>query len=818
MSLPTLLSKGNVVPQKWMNSIEKRKAENQITIDFIIDFIADRVPRRRNEYPKKKPKKIGDKILILKSGTGSGKSTILPPYLYNKFDSKLHKNISVTQPRRLTATCIPYQIVQYNKNFHMEKNIGYQTGIVEKKAVRGIIFMTIGVLTQQLKTFTPDEFMSKYMFVLIDEIHERDLSNEFAIYEIKKFLEESYMNPNCPFFILMSATFNRKSYRKYFDIPAENYIEVLGKSFPKEHIYAPYKINDWKTYTVNLVKKIHMEGANDYKTPFRDILVFVNGMSMMKNLSAELHKLNLDPDFTGASGYIGIVLLTSASFSRGAKEYQNLFSPIEQVREKLALPVKTSGGYDMADLEKIGGDEIKWSNKIVKVSRRVIIATNIAETGVTIDTLRYCIETGFVISAEFNPTYGINLILNKNVSQDMSEQRAGRVGRKAPGVIYYLYTEKLLESFQKEQNPSIISSDITFELLGAIIKETESEIVDSENYDGMTTAMNSVNQRFCLESKKSFNILDLDFLTFPSADSIQYSFEKLLALGFIIQLGNQTATVGRGSGSIQPTLTGFFASKLQKIKLETIKMIFSGYYYKCNIMDLITIGAFLEVGFRGISSEYRNKYVPMNVLSDNKETSDMHYRFLFSDDFIEYLFIWDSYIRMLDSQSPSNIDIDAAEKWCKNNNLIYEGILAVTKIRDEMIESFINLGYNPFWNGESLQRGEYNLVTMLKKDINSGMEEIVKIKNCIYEGYRLNTATYNSILGKYVLDYRKIPIDLINSKLISIEGERPLKILTSHVVLSPNIFNPGLYSFVAGDISVLDGFINIDDGYISSFP
>lgn len=831
MPLPTLLTEGNVVPQKWMSTIEKRHAITMKSIDFVMEFVDKRMPKKRGKYPKIKAKKIGDRVLILKSGTGSGKSTTLPPYLYNQFNDRLHKNIAITQPRRLTAIDIPYQIVQFNPNLQIEKNIGYQTGTISKKPVDGIIFMTIGVLTQQLKTMTPEEFAQKYMFVLIDEVHERDLSNEFALYELKKFLELMYDSPNCPLVILMSATFDKTPYMEYFNVPKENYIEVSGRSFHKEFIFPKSNISDWRTYTVDLVKKIHIENVSDItdNSTFRDILIFVNGAKMMKTLAMDFHKMNIDGTFNKDTGYIGIVMLTSESFSQGDRDYQNLFSPVEEVRERLAKHdtfKNIKGGYDWTDIEKIGGaglryEDIEWSDKNVSVSRRVILATNIAETGVTIDTLKYCIETGFVISAEFNPTFAVNLILNKNVTQGMSEQRAGRVGRKAPGVVYFLYTQKTLHSFLKDQYPAIISSDITFEILSAIVSETEAELIEEQKNDtdvGVFMHNKNDDTAYYLRCKKPFSVLSLDFMSFPSAESLQYSLEKLYVLGFITQSGDQRITGGgQHNGAITPTLMGYLAINIRKVRLENIRMIFAGYYYGCNILDLITITAFIELGFRNI---FTKSYKNVNVLGKSEDESNIFRKIGVADDFIECLFIWNAYMNTLSKQTPEKISQEAIIKWCENNGYKYNGFLRITEIRNEIIESFINLGYNPFWNGLYLPKFKYNINNMLLKDINIGMSEIMKLKRAICEGYRLNVAQFNSKIKKYVMKYKKITLDVIPSTLVDCSNNTPNQIVVSDILVAPNPMNPSMYLFNAGDaISVIDGFIDdIDNSFITAFP
>ena len=132
--MPTLLTKGNIVPQKWMSVSEKQDGQNKITKDFLIDFISNRVPERRNEHSKIKPKSFGYKVILLKSGTGSGKSTVLPPELYYKFFEKKHKTIVITEPRRLTAESIPEDILKYHSKLKMGVNIGWQTKNISRNS------------------------------------------------------------------------------------------------------------------------------------------------------------------------------------------------------------------------------------------------------------------------------------------------------------------------------------------------------------------------------------------------------------------------------------------------------------------------------------------------------------------------------------------------------------------------------------------------------------------------------------------------------------------------------------------------------------
>lgn len=438
MSKPTLLTPGKVIVQKWMTPLEKRKASYQLSIDFILDFIQDRLPSRRHIQPKIKSRSMGDRVILLKSGTGSGKSTNLPPYIYNRFHEKLHKDIAIAEPRRLTTESIPYDILQYFNNIKMGENIGYQTSLINKQPVEGIRFMTTGILLQKIKSIDyrsgdNEKFLNKYMCLMVDEFHDRSLEVESLLFYIKHFLSINFNNPDCPLIILASATFDKKIYMDYFGIPKENYIEVEGKTFAKELIYENNNIHDWQQRSVDLVKEIHTseqglidvglsKNKEEKESKYRDILIFVQGKRQIKDIIGLLHLLNTDKDFI-KGGYIAPIGLDSEAYHSGGRDYQNVFASIDVVKQPI--------------IEKKTKDKIIFSKKEYPVTRRVIVATNVIETGVTIETLKYCFETGFAIDPYFNPMFGSNIYLKKNISQSESKQRIGRVGRKSPGIVHF---------------------------------------------------------------------------------------------------------------------------------------------------------------------------------------------------------------------------------------------------------------------------------------------------------------------------------------------------------------------------------------------
>lgn len=863
--LPTLLMPGKVVIKPYMTEADKKFIETHSGIDYFINWIRPMIPEKRNMPLKKPAKKPGERYVCLKSGTGSGKSTALPTELHRTFFEGLNKNIGMTEPRVFNCIDIVDSIVKlpaYN-DFKEGVNIGYQTGSFKKKPNKGIIIETIGVLLQQLKSLTDEEFIAKYYIIIIDEVHSRGGDNDPTMSLLKKLIERNYEDPNCPFVILTSGTFDEELFMEYFDIPKSHYIEVIGSTFPIDQRWPKEPVVDLVSTISSVVKQIHTseEGKQDLKplpngetNIFRDILIIVDSTALMDRLAFEIHKLNLDPEIK-AVGYIIPININSSRFSKGGKEYQALMSSVDSIKGQLMkkeyanvklggygitsavvdsvrLMDDSSGGYILKPVKVIndfveGGihpsdllEQIKWENGYVKFVRRVIIATNLIETGITIDELKYCIDTGLVINTDFNPNFNATVLSNNPVTQGMAVQRRGRVGRKSPGVWYPMYTKELFDMLLKDQYPDIITKEFTSTMLSIIVQDTESKL--DRNYHTMT-----------IENKLGFTVSGIDIMGYPAVDSIEYSLEKLYYLGFITTLNNKIDGKKNPAflnTAIVPTKLGLLANRFRKVRLESIKMILSGYYHKANVLDLVTIAIMLDTKWDDISRVKRNKYKPRNVLGVTDSESGMYAKIFWADEFIEFLWIWYDFMETLNEINPKNakgkkMGIGYAKEWCEKNYLNYDGLLGVVQARDELIDSMINIGINPFYNGLDLKRGTYNLKTIINKDLSLGMSEISKIKACIYDGYKLNTATFDKNKNLYISDWRKCPIENLDSFLIrpikvpdnekDVRQLQPLHIVCSGYMIATNRNNRNMYILGPENaISVLDGFVDIDDGII----
>jgi HrpA-like RNA helicase len=838
-SLPTLLRKGFVKPPAKLSKKEKDLLKNTISIDYITNYISDRIPLMPGSNAKKPATGPGDKVIVLKSDTGSGKSTVLPPTLFKLFQERTRKNIVVTQPRVLTAVDIPTGLPEFYPELKMDDNLGYITGPMKRPPKnKGIIFCTTGVLLQQMISMEPMDFMKRYSFICIDECHERDINIDTVLYMLKKFLTDYYTDADCPMVLLMSATFHPDLFLDYFNCPASSLIEVVGKTFPIELNFAKFDIPNYIKYIIFKAEELHVDNIADIDegNQFRDILIFVQLNATVKVVVDALHLFNstvltepfshvrkyIDNKKTQKLGgshednryYIAPIALTSANFYQSGAEYQNLFADINDI----SIPIYKKISDNAIDTKTI----TQW----VKPTRRIIVSTNVAETGVTIDSLKYCIDSGFVFSVSFNPDFGCRSMASANITRGMAVQRRGRVGRKSPGKWYSCYTEKTFNALKDDQYSEILTEDITGTLLNVILKETETTMVEETRRsliedpkqvrDTGVFQTNHISNSawYKLEKLKSLNFSAIDFIESPSANSLVYSLEKLYGLGFI-------------DSQFTPTTLGFYANKLRMISIENKRMILAGYTHGAYAFDLMTIASFLQVGRRNVFKP--NKYKPMNPLKIDDKSYEFYHKILIADEFVECILVWELFSEFLDSELMSIhkkaekgaeyvFSTTKIKKWCDDRNIMYDGMLQVVSTRDELLESMISIGLNPYYNGMDLPKGQYSLLKILRDNLSDGISEIKKIKKCILDGYRFNLCLFDKSIFKYVSVHRNIPIAIKSSVISRMGGDAqqngPKFIIVDDIAMFQMMNGSGMYEFSSKTVSVLDGFVDVDPSFL----
>lgn len=700
MSLPTLMMRDMIIPHGDQKVNSGTKA-----IDYIISYI-----KKSELQTLKKP---GDKVFVVKAGTGSGKSSVFVPAMYYKGG-----RIICTEPTRLVVEQTPFEIMRYNPEFKLGENIGWQTSTSKQIPRKGIIFTTPETINQQIANMKPDEFLKRYKVIFIDEVHKHSLSIDSLLMNIKMLLKKYYKHKNCPIIILMSATLDENLYMDYYD--TQHFIEVKGEDNVKiDEIYPDNDIKNLEEYVLDIVKEIK-----------EDTLLFLPKVKMINNFK----KL------------------------------------IEEKTDVDAVEVYA---------DTVGNDD--YNEIFMKPKKRIILATDAAETGVTFPYLVNVIDSGLVFSVSFNPQYNCTVMSVSAVGKQSATQRRGRAGRVREGRWYPAFTKDIYENkMVKFKHPEIMTSDITVNYMKIINNLTESEIkYDSKKH--IHGDISQISRYEIINNGKRFDPLDLDFINKPSNDMVAYAIEKLYVLGFIDSDWN-------------PTMFGVLSSYFRKINIEGIKMILSSIQYDNISIYVIIIAACLSVGTHKLG-----KFKDTDNKNDTKQLED------YKDDLINYVII---YQKIMDEYHGKTISENKnIEEWFNSRGLNMKRWNNVIELVYELSFSLIKCGYfvNPYLNPKLMN------------------EHIIPIKKCIYEGYRMNLITLHD--DEYYTNYKNIKLEKIRSDLVKypikdrfgkirrdVECYLPNFLITTSIIFSENIYTKKM-GFNATSISVMDNYVNIDENF-----
>lgn len=888
-----LLKKDQIVTQRSMTTADRKNAEEQTGIQYIISQISRTVYRRGMQSLAEKPKGPGSRVFCLVSPMGTGKSALIAPSIYDTFKNESRRGILLSQPVRATTMDIPFQIAKFNKHIVMGDNIGYQTGTVAKKPRSGILVCTVGILAQFLKTMDPEHFMRKYAFILIDEVHLRSIELDICLYLLERLLSAHFDNPLCPTVLLMSGTFDPAPLMRYFKCPATHLIEVKpAPSFPITDHFTAWDLSNYAQYVEDLVAKIHVSSLEECQGPEqpKHILCFAHSTAVITSLIDRIdhlnavyfgqgataamkfseaitgkmksyaersegwhgggrrgnrRKANKSPRHTQRSALLAVPLL-SALISAEGKEYSWLYADSTQ----LTVPIYA--------LDEHGGLDRGRVVHEAPVARKVLIGTNAIETGLTIHNLKYCVDTGFSKDVSWQPNYMVDLIIDRPIPKSSMMQRRGRVGRTSPGQFFGCYTEETVKGMHPQQQPDIVRNNAAALLLSILVSETGSRVAhcDGEGALPYSFQMNQLDQYwYAVQFDTAFCFSKLRMFQLPPSDAVISGLDQLYTMGFITH-------------EYLPTAMGIYANQVRKLSLPLIRMIFASYHTGASTLDMITLACFMSC--TELLKINKKMYKGQNVLRASEEESKEFANEVVQDECIEYLFLWyeimdilERIVRAVDKRA-ARMKVGMGERMragdssersereptvaVKNRNKVgmgermpakigraqtsmlplnyltdfaeeqgikFPGLLAVIEMRDELIAEFLSLGLNPYYNGLSLQRGTYSLVDILRKNRAEGLQEIAKIKQCIYEGHRFNLCTFDAQKNSYICVANNVPIKL-NSPVIDRHApeDRPRAIIPTQILITSKVADEYDYQFVGRDICVLDDYVAVDTQFI----
>ncbi|KAL4246496.1 P-loop containing nucleoside triphosphate hydrolase [Abortiporus biennis] len=408
--------------------------------------------------------------------------------------------IACTQPRRVAATSVAGRVASEVGTI-IGDEVGYTIRFedVSDKERTHILYMTDGILFRETLV---DPLLSRFSVIMIDEAHERSVYTDLLLGILKKIRRK---RPSLRI-IVSSATLDAMSFVDYFSSGGlENEVTVAsleGRMYPVEIAHLEQPTPDYVKTAADTVWNINLQQSRG------DILVFLTGR---EEIDRCLEKL--------------------------AERLPNL--------PRNASPLKLFALHAGLSIQ----EQLSVFEPAEPGTRKVIVSTNIAEASVTIDGIKYVVDSGFVKVRTYNPTTSLSSLVTVPISLASAIQRAGRAGRTMSGICYRLYTSSNLKSLSPTTQPEITRTDLT-----TVILQLKSLGVD--------------------------DLMKFEWVTSPPAESVLRALEGLVASGMVDEDGRLTV-VGEKVAECP-------------VEVNLARMLFASKDYKCGD-EILTIAAMTTV-------------------------------------------------------------------------------------------------------------------------------------------------------------------------------------------------------------------------------
>jgi len=334
-------------------------------------------------------------VVVIAGETGSGKTTQIPKICL-ELGRGIEAMIGHTQPRRIAARSVAARIADELQS-PLGKDVGYKIRFSDQTQSNTYIkLMTDGILLAEIQH---DPLLMSYDTIIIDEAHERSLNIDFLLGYLKNILPK---RPTLKI-IITSATINTERFSTFFN--GAPIIEVSGRSYPVDIEYRPLLSDDENELTLNQAIIDAVDEAARFDA-MGDILVFLPGEREIRDVSHALHQ--------------------------------------HEIRNTEILPL-------FSRLSPAEQDKIFKGHS----GRRIVLATNVAETSLTVPGIRFVIDAGLARISRYSVRNKVQQLPIEPISQASANQRAGRCGRVAAGVCFRLYSEEQFNNRPEHTDPEI---------------------------------------------------------------------------------------------------------------------------------------------------------------------------------------------------------------------------------------------------------------------------------------------------------------------------------------------------------------------------
>ncbi|KAK7368456.1 hypothetical protein VNO80_10482 [Phaseolus coccineus] len=557
-------------------------------------------------------------VVVVIGETGSGKSTQLSQMLHRRGYGK----IAVTQPRRVAAVSVARRVAE-ELGVQLGEEVGYAIRFEDRTSHNTRIkYLTDGVL---LRESLANPELREYSVIILDEAHERSLNTDILMGLMKRLVKVRSSDLKV---LITSATLDGDKVSKFFaDCPVLN---IPGKLYPVEVLYSSERPSSYLESSLKTALDIHI------RQPEGDILIFMTGQDDIEKLVSKLEDK-----------------------VRALEEGSCM--------DAIILPLHGSLPPEL---------QVRVFSPPPPNCRRIIVATNIAETSLTVDGVVYVIDSGYVKQRQYNPSSGMYSLDVVQISKVQANQRAGRAGRTCPGKCYRLY-------------PSHVYND---EFLDVTVPE-----IQRSSLAGCVLYLKSLDL-------PDIDILKFDFLDPPSFESLQDALKQLYLIDAIDENGAITS----------------FGQKMAELPLEPslARTLMEANDYGC-LSEALTVAAMLSAETTLLPVQRKTEKKRKHSISNLVDGSGL-------GDHIQLLHIY---------QCWDQTDFDIG--WCKDNGLQVRGMLFVRDVRKQLSQIMQKISKGPLdvkANGkrEEFKQGYRNL----RKALCVGYANQLAERKMHHNGYR----------------------------------------------------------------------------------
>lgn len=510
-------------------------------------------------------------VVVVCGETGSGKSTQLPKICL-ELGRGIHGLIGHTQPRRIAARSVATRIAE-ELSVSVGREVGFKVRFADATSQQTYIkLMTDGILLAESQG---RPFLDEYDTIIVDEAHERSLNIDFLLGILHRLVARRRDLK----VIITSATIDAERFAAHFRSVAGTVpvLEVSGRTYPVEMIYRPPEVDedgdepDWMTGIANAVDEVCARGPGD-------VLLFMP-------TERDIHE--------------AAKTLRGRTFGGSKPNILPLYARLSAAEQQRVFQTSST--------------------------RRIVIATNVAESSLTVPGIRYVVDTGTARISRYSPRSKLQRLPIEPVSQASADQRAGRCGRVGPGVCIRLYSEESYQNRERYTPPEILRSN-----LANVILQT------------MTLGLGAIEE--------------FPFLEPPKPEAIKDGYKTLFELGAVTE--DRTLTdMGR---------------KLARFPVDPriARIIWAAHDENC-LGEVLIIASAIEV------QDPRER-----PLEKQQQADESHKRFVDEDsDFLSELKLWDFYHALKDELSKGQL-----RKACHQNFLSWIRLREWVDVHAELVE------------------------------------------------------------------------------------------------------------------------------------